>query len=311
MNSEQGILFSIIIPTYNRASFIGKAIDSVINQTYTNWELIIIIDGAEDNTEEVVKKYLRGEKRLNYYLQDNLGSSVARNLGIDKSNGDFICFLDDDDYYLKNFLKDFFYEIKKNDFLEGFYLGKLLTLKNGILEKYNYPKKISIINHEIFIQPSCISRNILLDEQFDERFRIGYDYHLFLRILFKHKIYISNCFNYVYQIHDDSIMEKELTKNYYLSSRFDRLLMLDDIIVNFRKQIADIGIEEKFYTKYNRIAYFYASQALKTRKFKQSYNFLYKLKFKGNKKLYLYYIISTAIRMPFYFFKSLLCNCIK
>lgn len=102
------MLFSIIIPTYNRAHMISRGIESVINQTYTNWELIIIDDGSTDNTKEVVESY--NDSRIQYYWQKNQERSVARNNGIGKAKGDWICFLDSDDWYDKDCLK-FYHDI--------------------------------------------------------------------------------------------------------------------------------------------------------------------------------------------------------
>jgi glycosyltransferase involved in cell wall biosynthesis len=91
-------LISIIIPTYNRASFLKEAIESVLAQTYENWELIIVDDGSTDNTSELVKKFT--DKRISYLCQQNTGAPLARNKGIQKAKGDYIAFLDSDDIWL-------------------------------------------------------------------------------------------------------------------------------------------------------------------------------------------------------------------
>ena len=86
--------FSIIIPTYNRAAFLPKAIESVLAQTYTDWELIVVDDGSTDNTREVVAQY--NDERIIYIYQENAERSAARNNGISQAKGDFICFMDSD-----------------------------------------------------------------------------------------------------------------------------------------------------------------------------------------------------------------------
>jgi glycosyltransferase involved in cell wall biosynthesis len=101
-------LISIIMPTFNRAHTIKKSIDSVVLQSYKNWELIIIDDGSTDETEKLVSNY--NEKRIFYYKQSlNQGAPVARKNGIQCSNGAFIAFLDSDDLYHKNKLEKQFY----------------------------------------------------------------------------------------------------------------------------------------------------------------------------------------------------------
>ena len=88
-------LVSVIIPTYNRAHLIKRSAMSVLNQTYSNLELIIVDDGSTDNTEEVVKSI--DDNRVIYIKQPNQGACAARNNGIDHAKGEFIAFQDSDD----------------------------------------------------------------------------------------------------------------------------------------------------------------------------------------------------------------------
>ncbi len=88
---------SIVIPTYNRENIICKAIDSALSQTFKNLEIIIIDDGSTDRTKTVLEKY---GARLHYFYQENRGISGARNTGINRCSGDYVAFLDSDDYWL-------------------------------------------------------------------------------------------------------------------------------------------------------------------------------------------------------------------
>lgn len=91
---------SIIIPTYNRANLISETLDSIIGQTYQNWECIIIDDGSTDNSFEIITKYLNKDQRFKFVSRpkDTIkGPSACRNHGIDRSEGDFLLFFDDDD----------------------------------------------------------------------------------------------------------------------------------------------------------------------------------------------------------------------
>ncbi len=90
---------SVILPTYNRCGFIGKAIESVIAQTYTAWELIIVDDGSTDQTENVVKIYAGRDSRIRYIKQKNAGCASARNRALAEAKGQYITFLDDDDLF--------------------------------------------------------------------------------------------------------------------------------------------------------------------------------------------------------------------
>jgi len=95
-------LVSIIIPCYNQSKFLDETLSSVLNQTYTNWECLIINDDSPDNTEEVAQRWVRKDSRFKYFFKENGGVSSARNFGLSKSNGEYIQFLDADDIIRKN-----------------------------------------------------------------------------------------------------------------------------------------------------------------------------------------------------------------
>ncbi len=92
--------FSIITPTYNRAKLLPRAIESVLRQDFTDWEMIIVDDGSTDETASVVEKYLKKDGRVKYFRKPNGGVGSARNLGVEKSSGDYLIFLDSDDELL-------------------------------------------------------------------------------------------------------------------------------------------------------------------------------------------------------------------
>lgn len=99
LESEINELVSIVMPTYNCSLFIEDTIISVINQSYKNWELIIVDDCSTDNTHEIVNKYLKNYNIKYIILSNNLGAALARNRGIELAQGRFIAFLDSDDIW--------------------------------------------------------------------------------------------------------------------------------------------------------------------------------------------------------------------
>lgn len=105
-------LVSVIMPAYNAEKTIGRAIESVLQQTYSNWELIIVNDGSTDTTLEVVSKYK--DSRLKVVNQTNTGLSGARNAGLDSAKGDYITFIDSDDWYEQDFLSQLMMSLTKN-----------------------------------------------------------------------------------------------------------------------------------------------------------------------------------------------------
>src|SRR5687767_1726855 len=100
MQNNQHPLVSIIMPAFNAEKFIEAAIQSVLDQTYSNIELIIINDGSSDRTEEKIFKF--NANCIRYFKQENKGVSAARNQGLENMRGDFFCFLDADDIYPLN-----------------------------------------------------------------------------------------------------------------------------------------------------------------------------------------------------------------
>ena len=99
--------FSVIIPAYNRARFLPECLESVLAQTFTDWECIIVDDGSTDGTRELVAEYVRRDSRFRYHWQENAGASAARNAGIERARGEWIAFLDSDDWYYPDALAHF------------------------------------------------------------------------------------------------------------------------------------------------------------------------------------------------------------
>ena len=184
--------FSIILPTYNRAHFLSAAINSVINQTFTDWELIIIDDGSTDNTKEVVDAFTAG--KINYIWQTNQERSAARNKGIDNASGEFICFLDSDDLWRNNHLETLYNAIKLNDGLPALYFTGMCW--NFPHEKkdviFKSPKDTNPIEYVIANQigtPTVgIHHSILKVLRFNTLLRINEDVELFARIAANNKI---------------------------------------------------------------------------------------------------------------------------
>lgn len=183
--------FSIILPTYNRAHFLPKAIESVLKQTFEDWELIIVDDGSTDNTKEVVAKYQ--DSRIRYFFQENQERSAARNNGIISSKGEFICFLDSDDYFLPEKLNTYYQVLQATT-------SKIAILYDGLIfengnENGNEQTKSHIPVHTggissfefLLLHPIgplqvCIPADFLKAEQFNPNLRIGEDVELWLRL---------------------------------------------------------------------------------------------------------------------------------
>lgn len=108
-------LVSIIIPAYNCEDFIGQTFDSVMNQTYQNWEAIVVDDCSTDNTAKIIKEYERKDNRIKYYrLEKNSGAAIARNKAVDIASGIYMAFLDSDDVWFPEKLSKQIYFMENN-----------------------------------------------------------------------------------------------------------------------------------------------------------------------------------------------------
>ena len=101
---ENGLV-SIITPVYNGEKYVKETINSVLKQTYSNWEMIVVDDGSKDNSAQIVRKYANIDRRIILIQQPNAGSAAARNNGISRANGQYIALLDADDLWEPNFIE--------------------------------------------------------------------------------------------------------------------------------------------------------------------------------------------------------------
>ena len=107
-------MISIIIPVYNTAKYVGKCIESVINQSYKNLEIIIIDDASTDGSYDICKDYADTDRRIKIiHNENNIGLSGSRNVGIDISKGKYIAFVDSDDYITRKYVEVLYLNIKK------------------------------------------------------------------------------------------------------------------------------------------------------------------------------------------------------
>jgi len=185
--------FSIILPTHNRASFLPNAVKSVINQTYSNWELIVVDDGSTDNTKDIIEEYIGKDNRIKYIYQENQERSSARNNGITNSHGEWVCFLDSDDLFHKTHLEEFKSLIKLNNLEKGIYFsGVSIGEFSKELEVYDLSHKnnIEFIMINTFATPqACVSRSILNEQKFNEKIDIGEDRDLWVRISMNYPVF--------------------------------------------------------------------------------------------------------------------------
>ena len=155
MDNNNMPLVSIIVPCYNQAQYLAETLDSVLAQTYSNWECIIVNDGSPDNTEEIAKAYCVKDKKFIYISQDNAGVSMARNNGISISHGEYILPLDGDDLIAPTYLEKAISIFIKNPNTKLVYCeARKFGASMGILELNEY-------HYDQFIYYNCLFSSCL------------------------------------------------------------------------------------------------------------------------------------------------------
>ena len=207
--------FSIIIPTYNREILLSNAITSVLEQSYTNFEIVIINDNSQDKTF----KYLNSifDKRVKViHNKVNLHKGASRNIGIKESNGQYICFLDDDDYFLSNHLEVLSDKIKENQYSESFFYTQVFLKKDNIIKKHpriEYAPNESYVSYILFnwipTNSVCIHSNILKKYRFNETIKIGQDMELWCRIVAEYPVVRINEYTSVMVWHGENSSSKK------------------------------------------------------------------------------------------------------
>jgi len=177
--------FSIIIPTFNRSHLISIAIKSVLDQTFSDWELIIVDDGSTDNTKEIVSGFK--DERIKYIYQKNSERSAARNRGIEHANSGWICFLDSDDKYLPDHLETLNNELCIDSLPRLIVTGTLIQVngqlkKNPLINSESHNVLMEIWTKFILMNSVCVHFSILQNNHFDIRYKYWEDTHLWLRI---------------------------------------------------------------------------------------------------------------------------------
>ena len=211
-------LISVIVPIFNSEKYLANCIESVLNQTLSDWELLLINDGSTDSSLEICNEYSRKDPRVKVASKIRGGVSTARNFGIDISNGQYIMFLDSDDTLVDNCLEILYDEMKVSncDIISG-------TSNNRILENECCLEGEECIKATLQDNPftysawaKLYSRNIIGNTRFCESFRVNEDSFFVFEILCKKPCF--KCINksvYNYNQTPNSISRSKFTEKYF------------------------------------------------------------------------------------------------
>lgn len=198
LSGSNNPFFSVILPTYNRAHLLGKTIESIVVQIFQSWELIIIDDGSTDSTRQKVKAFR--DTRIRYIYQQNQERSAARNTGIKSSKGQYVCFIDSDDYYLPMHLESFNKKIVSENYPEAVFYCDTFEDINGKLVRFRGPDIEAKNNIEWVVQSilgtprTCVHHKIFEKHLFNPAIRVGEDIDLWVRIFKEYPVmYNKDC----------------------------------------------------------------------------------------------------------------------
>lgn len=248
---------SVIVPAYNSEKYIRKCIESIVNQTYKNIEILIVDNNSSDRTGEIVKAYSEKNDNIHYFFCEERGAAAARNYGIDRCTGEYICFVDADDFVEKTYCEIMFQTIKKNE-ADLCICGIKRIKENGDLlqncciddfssiSMKHFEKNLLLIYNNLLLNSpvnKLYKKNRII-KKFDNNFQIGED--LLFNLEFMNQDNLKICgtskilYNYI--IFDGLSYEK---LQYYSNNRLESTLYLYD-------EMKSIGMEYGYSQEYSR-----------------------------------------------------------
>lgn len=267
MINEENFLISIVIPVYNAEKYLGGCLNSIQNQTYKNFEVILVNDGSIDHSETICKEFVEVDTRFRYFLKVNGGASSARNFGLDHVTGDFITFIDADDWVDENHLEVLINNIKENnsdmavssikkfDNVSSFEF-RVYSNQEKYLLNYNklnreeflviLPKLIHASNSYKIAVSKLFKKELVSDVRFDESIIYGEDLEFFFKLYVNiNSISYVDEVTYIYRLHDESSsskfgqlhMEQELA---IYKKMYEKIEELDLPTIHYYTTISDL-----------------------------------------------------------------------
>jgi len=243
--------FSIIIPTYNSYDKLLRSIRSVENQTYENFEIIVVDDGSTDGTKTKIEK--EHFKKLRYLYKSNGGPASARNFGIREARGEYVCFLDADDEFMPQKLSFFYESCKKGELFicsDALYINEINNtswlFSNKVSKKHKFCFNTLLRYNFIVTSTTCLKKTLFEEISYFEESRKMFveDYDLWLKIAKKHSI---------------KYIDKPLSKYYIHQSNTSKNVSktIDSLIIVFLKWSFCSPIALKQFLKYSIVRFLY------------------------------------------------------
>lgn len=292
-------MISIIVPIYNKEDYLEKCLCSIKNQTYNNFECILVDDGSTDSGAVICKNYSKIDQRFRYFYQNNLGVSAARNKGLKESKGKYICFVDADDSLDLDYLENLYKKIKKEN------VAICISVDSN--EKFNNEKGIlisSLLNnlnsyykYDIFNPPwgkLFLKEGIKMN--FPESYNLGEDLLFNLQFLIDNQncnIVFNEKGGYNYSVESSNSISSTVNKKsivmvsaliQYIYTNFSNQLQIDKILL-----IQSNSLYNKLLSYYNQNRNFNEVLDFFKNEFKNNYFQLFSIRWKILYKSYVFF----------------------
>lgn len=234
-------LISIVVPVYNSSAYLNQCLNSLIGQTYKNIEIIIINDGSTDNSKEIVESFLNKDNRIVLKTINNSGVSNARNVGLNLAHGEYLSFVDSDDYVAENYIEKLFFAVRTcgSDISTCHAVDFYNDGQTTVTSKQNIVQTVPYINYS-FLAPyshyvcwGALYKNAIVDSlSFSADYKVAEDTMFFAQALKNSGSVtdIPDCL-YFYRIQDNS-----LSKGSYGPNQFCEVKAWDEIVQLFDNQ---------------------------------------------------------------------------
>lgn len=278
-------LISIIIPVYNSEKYLKRCIDCVINQTYNDWELILINDGSIDKSGEICGLYAKLDSRIRCSHQKNTGASIARRNGIEYSKGKYISFMDSDDYIDPLYLETLFNALKEHHTYisacdiskhkEDVEIEQCGTLQGIILNEKELFNRF--FNYDFWGFPGKLYHRSVFEDVYIPSHTLNEDYVVMLQIFNKYKrmAFVDSPL-YHYMIHENSLSNQKISKRaldeYYNKAwaynysqkhmtnyKMQTEALLTESCIKLIRMIKESGSIEEFHQEYSEMKHFLRS----------------------------------------------------
>ncbi len=240
-------LISVIVPMYKVEKYLKQCLDSIVNQTYHNLEIILVDDGSPDNCGKIADEYAKIDKRIKVLHKPNGGLANARNFGMERMTGNYVLFVDSDDYIATECIMNLYEDIVETE--SDISIGGTIDFidSNGRVMNLNYKKHKETYDNinalkELFKEKyiTCIvwgrlyRREVLGDERFDDNLRHNEDTEFTYRVFKRANKVVVNTFNVCsyYRIRGDSIIHEKYDKKYEIEIELFKQV-LEDVKKNY------------------------------------------------------------------------------